>query len=395
MSTYVKLGDGFFQRGNRVVYTAHATDTNGATRMTWIDGGDTLAKAKKHREDMRAARRRNEWVAPNRKLTTGEWLDQWMATVAPNMRPGTVDLYRLIIRVHLKPALGRHRLQALQPTHVEQYFSERRSKLSGASLRLHGCVLSAALGSALRKKMVTHNVYALVDNKPSASDPRADAKKNVYDREQARKLIAAGVSLSPQLGALTAVAFDSGARKGELGALTWADVDLDKGTIMIDKTLTRQTKNDPVITGPTKTGRSRTIRLGAETVALLKAHRAEQAKTIMKNRRTYRDHNLVFACTWTDPTPLRSNRLGLPLKWHDINTREWATICKTADVPRRKFHSCRHTMATLALGAGEPVHAVSERLGHSKASMTLDVYSHAIPSQQQRVASTMNTVLFG
>jgi integrase len=274
--SYIKTKErGIFKRGASFYYTAHVTDAAGHTKQTWIYGGTSITAAKSAREDMRRDRRRNEWVMPTPRLTVGDWLDRWLAqAVRPSMRGGTVYQYDLIVRCHLKPALGRIRLQALQPGDVQRYFGERREKLSAATLRLHGCVLSAALSSALRQKLVAHNVCALVDGKPSAADPQADSKKNVYTRTEARALLAGAKTLSPQLAALTAVAFDSGARKGELGALTWSDINFDDGTIAIDKTLHRPTKDTAVLAGPPKTKRSRrTIRLDAETVNHPREHK--------------------------------------------------------------------------------------------------------------------------
>ena len=88
----------------------------------------------------------------------------------------------------------------------------------------------------------------------------------------------------------------------------------------------------------------------------------------------------------TDRQPLQLNNLG---------QREYATVIKAAGVKRIKFHGLRHTRATLLLQARTPVHVVSERLGHSKVEMTLEIYAHVLPDMQREAADTIGALLSG
>jgi len=148
---------------------------------------------------------------------------------------------------------------------------------------------------------------------------------------------------------------------------------------------------EPVF-GPPKTGRPRTISLSPAVVALLRTHRQRQREFRMANGPRYHDHELVFAKDWSD-LQRRSDCLGEPLQINNLGQREYAQIIKAARLRPIKFHGLRHTCATLLLQAGVPVHVVSERLGHAKVSMTLEVYAHVLPDMQSEAAATLGTLL--
>jgi integrase len=138
----------------------------------------------------------------------------------------------------------------------------------------------------------------------------------------------------------------------------------------------------------------RAIDIDAGTVALLAKHRRAQAELRMANRNTYRDHGLVFAKEWADVRG-HFDSLGRPLQLDNLGQRECSRLTKAAGVKAIKFHGLRHTCATLLLSAGEPVHVVSERLGHASAMMTLNVYSHVVGNMQKRAASRVGGLLYG
>jgi integrase len=134
------------------------------------------------------------------------------------------------------------------------------------------------------------------------------------------------------------------------------------------------------------------VSLGSATVELLKAHKKRQAELKLANRPSYHDFGLVFAKEWSD-IGTRYDTLGQPLQANNLGQKEYARLIKAAGVRRIKFHGLRHTCATLLLQAGQPVHVVSERLGHSKVSMTMEVYAHVLPDMQQNAAAKLGALL--
>jgi integrase len=124
------------------------------------------------------------------------------------------------------------------------------------------------------------------------------------------------------------------------------------------------------------------------------AHKRTQAELKMANRGTYHDHGLVFAKEYGDLNQ-RLDKLGHPLQANNLGERSLTKLCKSANVKRITIHGLRHTSATLLLAGGEPVHVVSERLGHRDATVTLTVYAHVLKSHQQGAADRLSTLLHG
>jgi integrase len=326
------------------------------------------------------------------KLTLGEWLSEWLRSVSGRCRPATVARYTGIIDGHLlKAPIAAMRLQQIRASHVEAYYAS--VKASSSTVALHHTILMQCFKKAVRDRLVPLNVVADVESKPRRARDKGDAARlHCWTADEARRFLDAAKGDGPQNAAFYSVALDSGARKGELCGLRWQDVDLEAGTIRLVQQLL-EPGAAPVF-GPLKAGRPRTITLATETVRLLAAHKRTQAEVKMANRQQYHDHGLVFAKEYRD-LQRAGGMLGHPLQVNNLGQRDYARLIRSAGVRRIKFHGLRHTCATLLLQAGEPVHVVSERLGHSKVTMTLEVYSHVLPNMQQRAAATIGAVLHG
>ena len=137
----------------------------------------------------------------------------------------------------------------------------------------------------------------------------------------------------------------------------------------------------------------RTIDLAAETLALLKAHKAHQSRVKLRNRPRYHDHGLMFAKEWTDLSDHRES-LGDPLQANNLGQREYARVIAPANVRPIKFHGLRHTCATLLLSAGVPPNVVQQRLGHKQIAVTLGIYGHVLPSMHRDAANRLAALLY-
>ena len=214
--------------------------------------------------------------------------------------------------------------------------------------------------------------------------------------EEARRLLAAAKEAGPRVAAFYALALDSGARLGELCGLKWTDIDLEAGRLTIARQLiaSKVSESGEVNFGPPKTGRSRTVDLGAETVVLLRAHKRNQAELKMKNRDHYRDFGLTFTREQADLYRPHLT-IGAPLDKNAVSSAEFGRLLKAANARRITFHGLRHTSATLLLLAGESAKVVSERLGHSSIKMTMDRYTHMLPSMGRSAADKLGALLHG
>ncbi len=198
---------------------------------------------------------------------------------------------------------------------------------------------------------------------------------------EARRLLDA--AQGDKLEALYVLAVHTGMRRGELLGLKWADVDLENAAVSIRRTLTRTDNGKRVSLGEPKTRKSRrTIPLTARAVDALKAHHKRQLEEMMKFADLWEDHGLVF-----------TTETGSPINPSNLRQRSFAPLLKKAGLPHVRFHDLRHTCATLLLSQNTHPKFVQELLGHATIAITLDTYSHVIPSMGDHTARAMEDAL--
>ena len=330
-------------------------------------------------------------VSPS-KITLAEWLEEWLNTaIRPHRRIRTVETYQSIIQNHLKPELGGYRLCDLRASHLQAYYEKHLHKrgeakawatFAGATLQQHHTILFSSLKAAVKQGLIPRNVAELVLNKPRPEERPEGVLPHCWEPAEAQKFLVAAKAASLQEAALYALALTAGPRKAELCGLKWSDIDFDRKTMSITRQLVKI--RPAVLFGPPKNGRPRVIPLGTESLELLRRHKVKQAEQRLLLGTAYHEHGLVFARDFGDP--LLMNNLG---------QRSYARIIKAAGVRPIKFHGLRHTCATLMLKQNVPVKVVSERLGHKKTEITLDVYAHVLPSMQEEAATNLDRLLHG
>ena len=329
------------------------------------------------------------YIEPDRR-TVGQWLDEWVELA---LKPRTVrayETYKSVIKLHLGPGLGHYRLQGLRAIHIEAFLASKDT-LAPATLEKIFTVLSTALKAAVNNRLVARNEATAVSNRPRGPEQSA-ADRNCWSADEAATFLESAKRAGPQPAALWTLALDTGMRKSELAGLRWTDVDLVGGTVHVRQQLVKQTPEGPIF-AVTKGKRVRPIDIAAETLELLKAHRAHQAEVKMRYRQQYTDLGLVFAKEPTDTGRRRAESLGTPLQVNTIGEREFQGLVTAAGVPRITVHGLRHTCASLLLAAGVPAHVVQRRLGHKDISITLDTYAHVLPDQQREAAAKLAALL--
>ena len=281
------------------------------------------------------------------------------------------------MRVHLIPRLGSIQLAKLAPTDLTAMYAAMVGE--GLAPRTAGHahrVLGRALREAEVSGLIVRNVARLV------RPPRVPHQEmQTLSAEQARMLIAEAAS--GRLGALYVVALASGARLGELLALRWQDVDLERAAIRITRSITRT--NNGMEIGETKTASSRrTIPIGRAALVSLRGHRLTQAEERLRNGiGKAAEADLVFA-----------DELGRPVDAPHVSHALRAVLAR-AGLPRIRFHDLRHSAATLLLEAGLHPRVVAERLGHSTPALVLNVYGHVTERMQEQATAVLDRVLGG
>ena len=306
-------------------------------------------------------------VLSNRALLA-DYLERWLEEARPSLARSTHRHYGSAIRAHVAPLLGGVRLDRLEPRHVQTLHAEmeRRGASPATQIKVRA-VLRRALGQAVR--------YGLLPANPcdGVPRPRLPRKEVAYlDAGQVRRLFDA--ARGDPLEALVVLAVTTGLRQGELLGLQWRDVDLEARTLAVRRQLLEHSDGSLEL-GELKTRASRRrVDLPGTSVRALEAHRS-RAKVASPD-------GLVF-----------TDSRGGPVRKGNLLRRWFRPLLKRAGLPPVRFHDLRHTHATLLLAQGAHPKVVQERLGHSQISMTLDVYSHAVPSMQREAARGLDDLL--
>lgn len=311
------------------------------------------------------------------RQTVAEFLERWLADVVkPSVRPRTHTSYSQLVRLHLKPSLGRVSLAKLTPQHVQQFMNEKLAAgLSARTVQYLRAVLRRALSQALRWNLVARNVATLVD----APKTKRNAVRVMSPDEVTLFLDAAkGQRFEP----LLLVAISTGMRQGELLGLRWEDVDLPAAVIHVRHSVQRL--DGKLTLTDLKTDRSRrTLRLPQIAARALQTQRARQSEERLAAGGRWHDLGFVFATS-----------IGTPLDARNL-TRHFARVLTRAGLPRLKFHSLRHSCASLLLSQHVPARAVMELLGHSEIRLTMDTYTHVMPQLMTEAANAMDDALGG
>jgi integrase len=197
--------------------------------------------------------------------------------------------------------------------------------------------------------------------------------------EQARILFDA--AKGDRLEALYVLAVTTGLRQGELLGLKCDDIDLEVGTLQMRRILTT-TKGGPVLSAPKTKGSRRTVRLSQMALEALTSHLDHQLGEIDRAAGLWRENGLIFA-----------SESGSPLSRHHVTAHRFKPLLRRAGLPEIRFHDLRHTCATLLLSNNVNPKVVSEKLGHASIAITLDTYSHVLPTMQESAAKAMEDAL--
>lgn len=311
------------------------------------------------------------------KTTVARFLRQWLDSIKPNVTPKTHERYTEIVTKNLIPAIGAIILTKLQPRHIAEAYVKalaggRRKdggSLSASTVHYMHRLLKQALTHAVRWQVLTRNPANAVD------PPRVErAKMSTYDMNQTAELLDAVRNTRMLIPVVLGVL--CGLRRGEIGALRWRHIDLASGQLSVIESA-EQTSAGVRYKEP-KSGRARTVALSASVAEELRLHRLRLAEELLKIG--VRQTEVTFVCCREDGEPLQPRTL----------TQNWRRLASNGSLPRVRFHDLRHAHATHLLASGVHPKVASERLGHSKVGITLDLYSHVLPGMQEDAAARID-----
>lgn len=292
------------------------------------------------------------------------FLRMWLDDVRGRVRPRTFMGYESLLRLHAIPWIGEIPLAELGALELQRLYATLlapgRGLAAGTILNLH-LVLTNALGQAMR--------WGLIERNPAqgAQPPRPERPEPLHvDVALAERLLAATAGTRFELP--VALALATGMRRGEILALRWSDLDPDLSVAHVRRTL--QATSEGLQFAPPKTRRSRrAVQLPAFVHPYLERERSRQ-RVVRQAFPSPTEHDLVCV-----------DGAGQPVH-PDTFSSGWYSFCRRGGLPHVRFHDLRHAHATLMLLQGVHPKVVSERLGHASVGITLDTYSHVLPSMQ-------------
>lgn len=324
------------------------------------------------RRKMRKAQTRIEdgLPVPSERTTVQAYLESWMAGRKAELSPESWRRYNGRIE-RLLPHIGGVKLARLQPSHLREAYAALSAEVSGTTVQLSHGVLHTALRDAEREGLVGRNVASLVTApRRSTREYRSLSALDARDLLQAAK--------DDPLEAFYVVALTSGLRLGELQALMWSDVDLQRRRLTVRRTLAVDGK--PIFSATSsRKNHSRTVWLSEGAIEALERHKARQEGQRQAAGEAWHDHGLVF-----------TTGTGSPLDGRNVRGRSFPRLLERAGLPAIRFHDLRHSAASVLLAEGVPVKVVSEMLGHADVSTTLRIYAHVLEGAQGQATAVMD-----
>ena len=360
-------------------------------------------------------------VLDGESLTFQKFVPVWEEGYCSKLSQRVRDDYVRTIRAYFLPAFGFMKLSSIKSVHIDRVLNEMKDQ-GKAPKTIHNVftAISSVMKYAFRKGLIRENPCLRCDPLPAVE---RDNELHYFTVEQAKTFLKAltleyeetrapvtrhlkdGKTLeiqgytmhdkiSPQWEVYFSLAIYGGFRRGELIALTWEDVDFDKRTINIEKAISR-TESSQIVKAPKTKAGYREIILPSECFRLLRAWRSEELRLALNLGTAWKgyrdddfDKNHVFIST-SDGT-----RMSVDSPTHKFqevielyNTQK--AHKEEEKLPKIRLHDLRHTSATLLLANHCDIETVSKRLGHSKASITLDVYGHAMEEMDRKASETL------
>jgi integrase len=311
-------------------------------------------------------------------VTFGQLLTRWLEECERlDLSPTTLATYRAQIEGTIRPALGKVPLNRLTAKHLDDlYGAVKKSGRSPKTIRNYHAIISSALHQAERWRWVRENVAE------HAKPPRVSQRRvHAPSVDVVREIVATAEERDPRLAALLMLGALTGMRRGELCALRWSDVHVERAELDISRSVV-------IVSGglaekTTKTDRFRRVALDEVGVALLVQHRARVEEWARAADTTISHDAFVFSPEVDGSKPFRPDNV----------TGFFVRVRDSLGYKQVRLHDLRHFTATQLIGAGVDVRTVAGRLGHSDPSLTLRVYSHAIEERDRAAAAIIGRVL--
>lgn len=377
------------KRGDKWYYSFEAAQVDGKRKRIERVGGYSEKEARKAlRKAIDEYENGNVQIKLD-KMSVADYFNYWLVNyVERNLKYNTVKNYRNILKKYIIPKLGKYRVRTLSPEMLQEFIddiADNATTKQGNPLAQHTvAIIFTVTKEALRRavfpyRIIKDNPMAYVDMpkyEPQPKKTKQDLK--IISLDQYRELLDY-FPVADSFHIPLVIAFNTGMRRGEICALTWDKIDLVNNTITVDSNMIQHGKGTYELASPKTKASYRTIDIGQTLVNELKEKRKSQMENQMRYGRLYDKSN--FVCTEENGTPVLPNSIKYK-----------AQLVQDKLHMNFNFHSLRHTHATMLLESGEKMKVVSERLGHSRISTTMDTYSHVTHKMRKNTVSLIEQI---
>lgn len=362
--------------------------------MTWKpDSGMTDRQIQKElqRQALQFERQCKNGEAATSNIKLGDFCAQYLETAKTFLSPATYEFYDRNIEDYIKPALGHLKLKDIKPAHVQQYVQQltqlpKRTrgkeaakpdeKIAASTVRRYLTVLQSIFKQAVK--------LGVIADSPAKTErltiPKAvQPKIPIFTKQETAEMLTCLEKEPLQFQVLIQLAIHTGARRGELVALKFSDVDFDGQKITIERAAVKL-KGQKTQTKPPKDYEVRTVTVSPACIELIEQLKQEKQKEAAKLGTKWQEGDWIFT-TWN----------GEPMN-PQTPTHWFSKFLENNNLPHRKFHALRHTSATLLLYGGISIKQVQSRLGHGDPETT-HKYLHVIEEADAEAAKVLENIL--
>ncbi|GKU79436.1 site-specific integrase [Paenibacillus sp. L3-i20] len=350
-------------------------DENGKRRQIKRRGFQTEKEAMREMRKILTQVDDNNYVKNSNIKYTNFLEGEWLASKAIKLRDVTLKTYKSNIAKHIIPYFSNKEMGKITTQMIEKFYAHLSIETGLAERTIQDIhkIIKSSFKTAIKRKYLSYNPAA------DAEAPKVPHKEmSVWNLEETTNFLK--LAEKNDLHIAFHLALTTGMRQSEILGLRWKDIDFEENALRVRQTLSHDGKQ--LITDTKTKSSARTISLIGRTLDDLRKHQKIIKKQRLLAGSLYQDNDLVI-CT----------KFGKPLNPRNL-LRTFYKLMKKADVPKIRFHDLRHTVATLMLARNINPKVVKEILGHSDIRVTLDTYSHVLPSVHKETATQYGEMLF-
>lgn len=377
------------KRGDKWYYSFEAAQVDGKRKRIEHVAGYSEKEAKKALRKAIDEYERGTVEIRLNKMSVADYFNYWLKNyVERYLKYNTVKNYRNILNRYIIPKLGHYKVRTLSPEMLQNFIddiAENSKNREGNPLAQHTvAIIFTVTKEALRRavypyRILHENPMVYVDMPKYAPQPKKTKQDlKIISLSQYKELLDF-FPVADSFHMPLVIAFNTGMRRGEICALTWDKIDLVDHTITVDSNMIQHGSGTYEIATPKTKASYRTIDIGQTLIDELRAKHKSQMENQLRYGRLYDKSN--FVCTEENGSPVLPNSI----KYKSRLVQEKLNM-------NFNFHSLRHTHATMLLEAGEKMKVVSERLGHSRISTTMDTYSHVTHKMRKNTVNLIEQI---